>query len=127
MEHIFIAWGKNKKLADKVAEKLKERGYNPIVGGDEKNPKKMDYFLGPQILNQIKKASKAIILVQHLRPNLMFEFGVLFERLDPDSLFIFLIRIKRSKFFTKASDLAGVNCLEVPSYKKNRQESRLYR
>jgi len=42
MEQIFIAWGRNKNLAIKVAEKLKEKGYNPIVGGDEKNPKEKD-------------------------------------------------------------------------------------
>jgi len=122
MEQIFIAWGRNKNLAIKVAEKLKEKGYNPIVGGDEKNPKEKDYYLGKEVLNQIKKASKAIILAQQLRPNLMFEFGILFERLNPASIFIFLIGIKRSKFFTEASDLAGIRCFEVPSDKKNIEE-----
>ena len=122
MEQIFIAWGRNKNLAIKVAEKLKEKGYNPIVGGDEKNPKEKDYYLGKEVLNQIKKASKAIILAQQLRPNLMFEFGILFERLNPASIFIFLIGIKRSKFFTEASDLAGIRCFEVPTDKKDIEE-----
>ena len=138
MEKVFIAYGRNKELADKVAQELKKLGYTPIVGGEKhymehaQHPldrKKGSYhFVGPTILDQIKEASKAIVLVQKansdpkIRPNVLFELGILVERLDRNSLFIFLIDIEREDFFKAVSNLSGVWCIRVPEKIKDLQK-----
>jgi hypothetical protein len=110
---IFIAWeqDKTKILADLVKTKLEDRKFSPVLGGEEANPQKMNFYLGAQVLAQLNSASRAIILTSTFRPNLMFEFGYLVSRLKPSNLHVFLIDNERSKL---PADLNGIWCETIP-------------
>ena len=127
---VFIAWGGDANLAQAVATVLEKHGYSTQVGGNEKDPLQKDFYLGPQVLKQLNRASRAIILAQYppekddkekddksveattltFRPNLMFEWGYLFSRLLPAYLHVFLIGIQRKGL---PSDLVGIWSKEI--------------
>lgn len=112
---VFIVWGGNHDLAEQVCETLKNRNIDAQVGGHDDGPDDKEYYLGDQILGQMKKASQAIILAQadtrantndqvnksspneqanrdtyRLRPNLMFEWGYLWRSLPAECVHVFL-------------------------------------
>lgn len=108
--NIFIVWGGNKKLADRVSEKLQEQNeFNVQVGGEDSN----SMFIGTTVLNQIQRSSIAIILVQNsdksgdgltFRPNLMFEWGYIIANFKPQNVHVFLIDMEEKNL---PSDLRG--------------------
>lgn len=116
---VFIAWGANEDLAKEVAEKLKADNFIAQIGGIEDDPLQSSFYLGQQIMNQIKRASRAIILAQKspknrkkmlFRPNLMLEWGMLTGRLNASLVHVFLIGLKRSEL---PSDLQGSWATEI--------------
>lgn len=115
-DEIFIAWGGNQGLANAVAGELHARGFTARVGGVDTDPLDDDYFLGPKIFRQLRRASRAIILAQRseagadLRPNLVFEWGYLTSNLLPGYMHVFLIDIRRTEL---PSDLQGLWCSEI--------------
>ena len=59
---VFIVWGGNKELADRVSEKIQDHNeFNVQVGGEDPNA----LFIGTTVLQQIQMSSIAIILVQN--------------------------------------------------------------
>ncbi len=118
-ERVFIVWGGNRPLAERVAEALKTAGYDPQVGGGDDNPLSDDGFLGKRVIEQMKGASRAIILAQYqrkqgrlLRPNLLFEWGFLAARLPASYLHVYLIGLRRTHLH---SDVLGSWATEVQS------------
>lgn len=114
---VFIAWGENLELAEAVEAKLDGEGYKAQVGGCETNCGKSGFYLGQQIMAQLKRASRAIILAQPsadgsltFRPNLMLEWGFLMARLSPARVHVFLIGVNRSDL---PSDLQGSWSTEI--------------
>ena len=60
--NVFIVWGGNKELADRVSEKIQEhKEFNVQIGGEDPN----SLFIGTTVLQQIQMSSIAIILVQN--------------------------------------------------------------
>ena len=108
--NVFIVWGGNRSLANKVSEKIQERNeFNVIVGGDNPN----DIFIGEVVLRQIKMSSVAIILAQNsdksgndvlLRPNLMFEWGYISADFKAKNVHVFLMDMEERDL---PSDLRG--------------------
>ncbi|WP_375485453.1 TIR domain-containing protein [uncultured Mycobacterium sp.] len=118
-EAVFIAWGGNLPLATAVAERLKQRGFSPRVGGTTDTGRYTDLYVGHQILAQIRETTSAIVLAQSftgpsiattqktdIRPNLMFEWGYLVAwfRFRPEDLYVYLIDIDRRDL---PSDILG--------------------
>lgn len=102
---VFIVWGGNWELACTVKERLEKEGYVVQVGGDENTRGGANYFLGPHVIAQIKRASRTIILAQskrpiEFRPNLAWEWGYLAGTLLPEYIHVFLIGIRRKDLFT---------------------------
>ena len=105
MSNIFIGWGGNKALADKVAEIIiNKTGDNAIVGGGQPT----DMFIGAQVIDQINRCDTAILLVEDkngaISPNLMFEWGYISAKFAVSNIHAFLIN-KQSKDLP--SDLMG--------------------
>jgi Predicted nucleotide-binding protein containing TIR-like domain len=115
---VFVAWGQNWDVAQAVAEGLKGEQYKAQVGGNDADPHESSSYLGQEIMNQLERASRAIILAQSstsavspaFRPNLMLEWGFLTARLLPAYLHVFLIGLKRSDL---PSDLHGTWSTEI--------------
>lgn len=105
MPRIFIGWGGNKPLADEVAKQFKGSGYTAIVGGD----KPTDMYVGTQVIDQIKKCDKAILLVENyngqISPNLLFEWGFIVAYKKIPKIHIFMINKSQREL---PSDLLGV-------------------
>ena len=106
-ESVFIAWGKNEKLASKVEELLGKSGYFPTLGGRDRAANPTTFFINANVIHQMDEAAFAIILAQRIydsrgrptpefRPNLMFEWGYLLRRLRADAIHVFLINLRRS-------------------------------
>ncbi|MBI4851095.1 MAG: hypothetical protein HY819_04625 [Acidobacteria bacterium] len=124
---VFIIWETNRALAEQLAVKLHNNGYLPLIGGSA-NPQDSDFYLSHQNINQLKQASKAIILFQDstkkqnkevndvsyvfLQPNLTFELGFLLSRLPITYIKAFLINIKRLQLGT---ELHGIWYKEIIS------------
>lgn len=105
MGNIFIGWGGNKPLADKLADLITNRtGDHAIVGGGQ--PK--DMFIGAQVIDQINRCDTAILLVEDkngiISPNLMFEWGYISAKFAVSNIHAFLLN-KQSKDLP--SDLMG--------------------
>ena len=122
MNNIFIGWSGNKNLADKLAKLINEEGkFNAIVGGGVPS----DMFIGAQVIDQINRCKKAILLAEDnkgsLSHNLMFEWGYIMAKLNFDDIHVFLIN-KKSRDLP--SDLAGswVSEIEVDREKENDEE-----
>lgn len=114
---VFIVWGGNWDLAEEVKTLLENDGFIVQVGGIDNDANNSKYFLGDEVIGQIKRASRAIILAESkrplsFRPNLTWEWGYLSGRLLPSYMHVFLIGIKRSQLF---SDLSGTWCAELRS------------
>lgn len=108
MEKIFIAWGGNYTLAERVAKRLIKYKLDVIIGGG----KQETMFLGEQIINQMNSCNQAIILAQNFnrkgfKPNLMFEWGYLVSHLQHKDIAVALIDEEREKL---PSDLLGIWC-----------------
>lgn len=87
---VFIGWsGENKLIAEKISVLLANRGYVPIVGGEDDDA---SMFVGTTIIEQMNRAEMAIMLFERLpaekgggvSANVMFEWGYLLHKL-PDS------------------------------------------
>jgi hypothetical protein len=125
IEKAFIAWGGNQSLAKAVGHELSKHGYNGIVGGGVPT----DMYIGTQVFSQIHQCTRAIILVENIRPdsdsanpfsnNLMFEWGYLTAKMDPRKLHVFLLG--ESKKYLP-SDLAGIWANEVNNAGKTTEE-----
>ena len=108
--NVFIVWGGNKELADRVSEKIQDHNeFNVQVGGEEPNA----LFIGTTVLQQIQMSSIAIILVQNsdktgngymFRPNLMFEWGYIIANFKPKNVHVFLMDMEEKNL---PSDLRG--------------------
>lgn len=113
---VFIAWGGNQELAEQVCHALAEEDIDAQVGGHDYEAGDRKYYLGDQILEQMQKASQAIILAQPdmnpqggksasgLRPNLMLEWGYLCRSLPAECVHVFLIGLSQQNL---PSDLIG--------------------
>lgn len=111
MYNIFIGWSGNKPLADKLSDLIAQSGrMRPIVGGGVPS----DMFVGAQVIDQINRCKKAILLAEDkdgmLSHNLMFEWGYVMARLDIHDIHVFLIN-KNSRDLP--SDLLGSWVSEV--------------
>lgn len=116
MSNVFIGWGGNKTLADKVADLIINRlGDTAIVGGGQ--PK--DMFIGAQVIDQINRCDTALLLVEDkdgtISPNIMFEWGYISAKFSVSNIHAFLLN-KQSKDLP--SDLMGSWVNEV-SYDKS--------
>ena len=108
--NVFIVWGGNKELADRVSEKIQDHNeFNVQVGGEDPNA----LFIGTTVLQQIQMSSIAIILVQNsdktgngymFRPNLMFEWGYIIANFKPKNVHVFLMDMEEKNL---PSDLRG--------------------
>ena len=113
-EKVFIAWGGNQALAKAVGEKLLKYQYEGVVGGGHIT----DMYLGEQIFSQIRQSTQAIILVQqtatngeyNFNDNMMFEWGYLTSRMQPNKIHVFLIDLLTRNL---PSDLMGIWATEV--------------
>lgn len=114
-ERVFIAWGGNQSLARLVCSGIDHSDYEGIVGGGAVE----QLYVGSQVFSQIKKATRAIILVksnmnnegkQNLNDNLMFEWGYLVAKLPPEKIHVFLIDMNTRDL---PSDLAGAWAQEI--------------
>jgi tetratricopeptide (TPR) repeat protein len=110
---VFIVWGGNWDLAQDVSKELADNNYAVQVGGEDNNPENSKFFLGDEVMGQLRRASRTIILAQApvgdsntllFRPNLTWEWGYLSARLMPAYIHVFLIDIDRANIF---SDLGG--------------------
>ena len=110
---VFIVWGGNWDLAQKVSKELADNNYAVQVGGVDNHPENSKFFLGDEVMRQLQRASRTIILAQAplddndpilFRPNLTWEWGYLSARLMPAYIHVFLIGIDRANIF---SDLGG--------------------
>jgi DNA polymerase III delta prime subunit len=118
-EKVFIAWGGNQPLANFIGIKLKQYGFNGVVGGGVPT----DMFIGTQIISQINQCTRAIILLENkyqdlnfdFSNNLMFEWGYLTAKVDPRKLHIFLIGVSRKNL---PSDLSGIWATEIAKENK---------
>ena len=122
MKNIFIGWSGNKDLADELAKLIVENGkFNAIVGGGVPS----DMFIGAQVIDQINRCKKAILLAEDnkgtLSHNLMFEWGYIMAKLNFDDIHVFLIN-KKSRDLP--SDLLGtwVSEITVDREKETNQE-----
>jgi hypothetical protein len=119
-EKVFIVWGGNKPLADKVAKRLSDKGTITQVGGDVSGENDT-YYLGPNVIRQMDECSRAIILAQpemdaggryKFRENLMFEWGYLLNRLPPGAIAVYIVGADRSSL---PADLQGAYASVVPA------------
>ena len=110
---VFIVWGGNRDLAEAVKKELRSKEWDAQIGGGDNDTKPSNFHLPTEILNQLKSASRAILLIQgtgsskkavSFRPNLMFEWGFLASRLESDYLHEFVIDIDNRQL---PSDLLG--------------------
>jgi|GEM_PF-3548636 len=123
LEKVFIAWGGNKPLADSVSLKLKEYGFDGIVGGGTPT----DMYIGTQIFSQINQCTRAIILAESknrestgvFSNNMMFEWGYLTAKLDPRKLHVFLIGESQKNL---PSDLSGIWANEIININKTSEQ-----
>ena len=123
MSNIFIGWGGNKSLADKVADLIiNQTGDHAIVGGGRPT----DMFIGAQVIDQINRCDTAILLVEDkngaISPNLMFEWGYISAKFAVSNIHAFLIN-KQSKDLP--SDLMGAWVNEVSFDKASMSELNL--
>lgn len=118
-ENVFIVWGGNKDLADKVAQRMTNKGTRVHVGGDLIGDDDNSY-LGPRVLQQMNASSRALVLAEpeadssgrkRFRENLMFEWGYLLNRLPVGAISVYIIGADRS---TLPSDLQGAVTQVVP-------------
>ncbi|PTW58732.1 putative nucleotide-binding protein with TIR-like domain [Breoghania corrubedonensis] len=117
---VFVVWGGNKDLAEKVSKRLMDKVTEATVGGDLTDLDS-NYYIGPRIVAQMSEASECIILVKadfdekieryRFRENLMFEWGFLLSRLKKGKLFVFLTNCERTAL---PSDLQGAFTFVVP-------------
>ena len=112
-ETVFIAWGRNRELAEAVSAELKKHGISSIVGGEP--GRRADDFIGKRVIEQMDRCSRAIILAKGndddvFRSNLMFEWGYLLARLRSGSILAILIESSGSG----ASDLHGFFAESLP-------------
>lgn len=121
-ERVFIAWGGNQSLAIQVGKEIDDKGYDGIVGGGAVE----SLYIGSQVFSQIKKTTRAIILVQapadnnfNLNDNLMFEWGYLVAKFPPEKIHVFLIDMNAKDL---PSDLAGSWAQEVRTEGKTQEE-----
>lgn len=121
-ERVFIAWGGNQNLANLVGKEISLSGYEGIVGGGAVE----SLYIGSQVFSQIKKTTRAIILVQssvegnfNLNDNLMFEWGYLVAKFPPDKIHVFLINMNAKDL---PSDLAGSWAQEIHAANKTPEE-----
>lgn len=121
-ERVFIAWGGNQSLAIRVGKEIDDKGYDGIVGGGAVE----SLYIGSQVFSQIKKTTRAIILVQapadnnfNLNDNLMFEWGYLVAKFPPERIHVFLIDMNAKDL---PSDLAGSWAQEVRTDGKTEEE-----
>ncbi len=117
IETIFVAWGGNQELAQLLGTKLEALHFNPIVGGGQQT----DFFVGTQVLTQIHRSTRALILVQNVggsktstgynfSDNLMFEWGYITGTFPPNKVHVFLIDVATKDL---PSDLAGSWASEI--------------
>jgi hypothetical protein len=120
-ENVFIAWGRNLDLAERVASRLRAEEYFPTVGGRDRGSHPTTFFINSNVISQMDNAAFAIVLAQRIydsagqpttefRPNLMFEWGYLQRRLRADMIHIFLIGLKRHDL---PSDLLNAYASEI--------------
>lgn len=119
--NVFIVWGGNHSLAEKIQKRLASKKIYSKVGGTA-NSSGETSFLGPRILKQMNECSQVIILANpnfdedrtqaNFRGNLMFEWGYLLGRLPHQKIHVYLINCERSDLPT---DLHGTYTAVVPS------------
>ncbi|MFP3042733.1 nucleotide-binding protein [Treponema primitia] len=124
-ENIFIAWGGNQPLAKLVGQEVQKHGYISVVGGGAPT----DTFIGTQVFSQIKQCTQAIILVEgsgagdggsfKFNDNLMFEWGYLTAKLQPNKIHVFLINMSVRNL---PSDLSGSWATEVDGKSISKEE-----
>ncbi len=117
MSNIFIGWGGNEALAQKLESKFKENGHNIVMGGGAPN----QMFVGNQIIEQMKSCDKAILLVENYKnigfsTNLMYEWGYLVGYKRMKRIHVFLIDKHKSDL---PSDLEGVWAEELTRKKSD--------
>ncbi len=119
MENIFIGWGGNKPLADKLELLIDGNGYNGIVGGGLPT----DMHVGKQVLTQIDKCSRAILLFEKIdgafRENLLYEQGYISARMQVKNVHVFMIDCKLKDL---PSDLSGIWGTEIVRGEKSDEE-----
>ena len=124
MNNIFIAWSGNRELAEELAKLINLDGnrFNAIVGGGVPT----DMFIGAQVVEQINRCKKAILLVEdkdgHISHNLMFEWGYIMARLNFNDIHVFLIN-KKSRDLP--SDLLGTWVSEIEVDRVNEKDEEI--
>lgn len=111
---VFLAWSGTNVLATQVAVRLRQEGYDAIVGGagqDQRGNQSGDFFVGATVLGQINQCYQAIFIVQKksdgfISNNLMFELGYALGKISPTRIHMFYIDIDK-KDPKIPSDLEG--------------------
>lgn len=107
MSKVFIAWSGNFDLAKKLKMLIDSRsGYEAIIGGNAGGASSI--YVGNTIIEQMKGCDQAILLIRErgekgLSNNIMFEWGYLLAKLNPNKTHIYLIDNPNIP-----SDLSGV-------------------
>lgn len=96
MSKVFIAWSGNFDLALKLRNLIDERpGYEAVVGGNTGGTNNI--YVGGTIIEQMKGCDQAVLLIQEnakhagLSRNIMFEWGYLLAKLNPNKTHHYLI------------------------------------
>lgn len=97
-KRVFIGWtGESRYIADKIGLQLNQRGFETIVGGEDKDS---SMFVGTTVIDQMNRAEMAILLFEQRSPekgggvsaNVMFEWGYLLHKLSKsNNIRIFLL------------------------------------
>jgi len=129
---VFIAWGGNRELAIKVAQLVRDRHIDVIVGG-EYLATDDEFHVGARVIAQMKDATDAIILAMpekayngkrdRFRENLMFEFGYLLNRLSPTNISVCVTEGGKSGL---PSDLHGATTFVIPENIKSEASKASY-
>lgn len=127
---IFVAWGRNRKLAEAVRDALNSKGYPALLGGDTTDNQGSAY-LGERVLKQIRSSAAVVALAEDLdptpvkdrqykeavlRPNLTFEWGYALAKLPQAFVLACLIGFDKSAL---PSDLQGTWSEHFPNYRED--------
>lgn len=115
-DYVFIGWSKNLDLAIALKDKLKEEGFNCVIGGEyELNPPDVGTrrTVHETVINQMNLCNQAILLFQKknnkgISENLIYELGYLSAQNSYTNVHIIKIDIAENDLRLFPTDLHGV-------------------